>query len=285
MTVAHHIMTLPQALILSVLQGLTELFPFSSLGLTVILPKALGWHINQSGSTFLPFVVMLHVGTASALLIYFWKDWYRIIKGFFESFRKRRTLQENEDARMAWLLIFGTIPAGLLGLLLSHKLKALFAAPTAAAIFLFINGLIMLLGERFRKAAERGDANKKGILQMRPKEAIVVGFAQSLALLPGISRSGVTMVAGLMQDLSHVAAARYSFLLATPIILAAALLEVHHLHGLHGMLGISLIGGVVSGVVAYLSARFLMQYFKFGTLKPFAYISMVLGILSLVFVR
>ena len=303
-------MTWVQSLVLAVLQGVTELFPISSLGHTVIVTALLGWGDLEASPTFLPFLVLFHVGTATALFIYFWRDWFAIIHAFFVTAVKGR-LDAHPQGRLAWLLIAGTIPAGLVGLFLENPLKGLFANPIVAAAFLVVNGFILLVGERARRRAlakesvttrvapaspASGAANGSVAVAEVPaaqpaqlrhfdslswREAILVGLAQALALIPGISRSGVTMVAALRVGMTHADAAAYTFLLATPIIGAAAVLELPQLASTpSSVLVIALVGGVVAGIAAYLSTRFLMRYFETGRLDPFGYYCIVFGLLS-----
>ncbi len=236
-------LTFLQAIVLGVIQGVTELFPISSLGHSVVLPQLLGWTdvvAAQSAqeSYFLAFLVGLHVATALALLMFFRATWARIARGLIASVRTRRI--ETPDQRLAWLLIAATIPAGIAGLLLEHSLRVLFATPLAAAAFLVVNGLILLFGEWVRRRAEvrrlvaAHEASATGDRRLDTlefREAGGVGVAQVFALLPGISRSGITMVAGLTRGLDHEDSARFSFLLATPIILAAGLYKLPDLLG------------------------------------------------------
>ncbi len=280
-----------QAIILGLLQGVTELFPVSSLGHSVILPKLLGWDnvvAAQSAqeSFFLAFLVGMHVATALALLAFFWRDWVRIVGGVLGSVRTRRI--ETPDARLGWLLIVATIPAGLIGLVFEHSLRTVFAKPLLAAGFLFVNGLILLAGEWFRRrAAVRAvatthglnPAGARGLDTLEFHEACVIGVAQIAALMAGISRSGITMVAGLVRGLDHEDAARFSFLLATPIILAAGVYKLPDLLGPNGngVLGQVLAGSVAAGIAAYLSVRFLTRYFTTRTLTPFAIYCLVAG--------
>ena len=274
-------MSVVQALWLAVLQGFSELFPISSIGHTVLVPKLLGWNIDQRSRTFLPFLVTLHLGTAAALLLFFWRDWLALIGALLASVARGK-LSGEPNEHLAWMLVLGTIPAGIIGLFLETPLRRLFAAPELAAVFLIVNGFIMYAGERLRRQAPA--LKSRGLAGLSWRRAVGIGIVQSAALVPGISRSGVTIVAGLLADLEHEAAARFSFLLATPIILAAGLLEVPVLLGTEGrsMLGIALLGGVAAGITAWLSVRFLMRYFTFGRLDPFAYYCWAFGALALI---
>ncbi len=275
-------MSLFQALVLALLQGVTELFPVSSLGHTVILPRLLRWNINQADPTFLAFVVLLHVGTATALVIYFWRDWLAIVRAVLRSMIDGR-MHGTPDERLGWRLIAGTIPAGVVGVLFQKQLQSLFANPRAAAAFLIINGAIMFVGERIRRRAVALDGRTK--LDALPvRTAVSIGSAQILALLPGISRSGTTMVAGLLANLTHEAAARFAFLLATPIIFGAGFLKIPDLFTPTALphLPVYLLGGVAAGVAAFLSVAYLMRYFRVGRLDPFAIYCAAFGILSLI---
>lgn len=269
-------LSLLHALILAVLQGITELFPVSSLAHGVIVPKLLGWHINRQAEGFLPFLVVLHLGTALALLIYFYKDWINLFRGFFIGI-KNKNLNINEDSKTFYLLALATIPAGIIGLLFVHKLKKLFGFTDIAAVFLMVNGVILYLGEKKRK--KQGIAK---ISDMTIAAAVIIGAFQSLALIPGISRSAITMVAALYLGFSHKHAARFSFLLATPIILAAGLLEVPKMLKLHmfHFTAVSLVSGLVAGIAAYLSVYALMKYFnkyEINALYPFVLYCIVFG--------
>jgi undecaprenyl-diphosphatase len=283
-----------QAVVIGLLQGVTELFPISSLGHSVLLPKIFGWDQlakaqSQSESFYLAFLVALHVGTAIALLIYFREDWIRIIRAFFRSIADRRL--ETPDERLAWLLVVATIPAGITGLLFEHELRTVFAKPLAAAVFLMVNGLLLLAGERYRRRAEvralvathatnHHDAEVGRRLDTLDfKEAVAVGVAQVGALFAGISRSGITMIAGLARGLDHEDAARFSFLLATPIIFGAGLIKLPDLFGSlgNGVRGQSLVGAVAAGIAAYVSVKFLMRFFETKTLWPFGIYCLVFG--------
>jgi undecaprenyl-diphosphatase len=280
-----------QAIVLGLLQGVTELFPVSSLGHTVIFPALFGWHgLVQSQSSdesfFLAFLVGMHVATAIALLIYFREQWVRIIRGFFVTLRTRRI--ETADERLAWLLIVATIPAGIVGLAFEHLFRTVFAKPLAAATFLVINGFILLAGDAARRRAEArqpigapgaATAPARRLDNLKFRESGVIGVAQVFALLPGISRSGITMVAGLLRGLDYEDAARFSFLLATPVILAAGIYKLPDLLGPNGN-GVRsqiLVGSIVAGVAAYLAVRFLMRYFETRKLWPFAVYCLVFG--------
>lgn len=327
-------MDLGHVLLLALLQGVTELFPVSSLGHTVIIPGLLGWNETLSSPNFLPLVVALHIGTATALLTFFWRDWLALLRGGLRvtlAGRFTRDVDPQGYGRQLALVVVGTIPAGLIGVLLQTQLEKLFSQPVLAAAFLTANGAVLLAAERLaarqrlmeQKAglaapgvrggismgatAARGGmggtrgrdqwsrgtgpsaAGKetpsgyigKSLDEMSFGQAALIGFAQSFALLPGISRSGATMVAGLANGLSHEAAARFSFLLATPIIAGAGVLELPKLFATGGTtLEYALLGGVVAGVAAYLSVRFLMRYFETNRLDPFAWYCLAAGILA-----
>ena len=270
---------------MGLVQGITELFPISSLGHAVLLPALLGWHNivtseSASESNYLAFLVGLHCATAIALIIFYRSTWAKIIKSFFRSVKTRRV--ETANQRLAWLLIVATIPAGLMGLIFEHKLRTVFAKPLDAAIFLTINGLILLAGEYYRRAALKRRP-RRALANLEYKEAGIVGVAQVLALLAGISRSGITMVAGLVRGLSHEDAAQFSFLLATPIILAAGVYKLHDFLGPNGngIRGQVIVGSLAAGIAAYFSVRFLTRYFQTRTLTPFAVYSLVVGILMI----
>jgi undecaprenyl-diphosphatase len=317
-----------EASVVGLIQGVTELFPVSSLGHNVLLPALIGgsWatdlNVAASESPYLAFIVGLHVATAIALLIYFWRDWVRIIGGFFSSIRDRRI--ETVDQKLAWMIILATIPVGLVGVVFEHEFRVLFAKPIRAAIFLVINGLILFAGEKFRTrrslAADAEIATEEDLTERRAAgsgvamhasgqravkqleatravqadqrltavgflQALVIGSSQILALLAGISRDGVVMVSGMFRGLSRQDAARFSFLLSTPVILAAGVLKLPDLtgplgKGIHGQV---IVGSVLSGVGAYLSVRFLMKYFQTRTLTPFAVYCVVAGLGSIIY--
>jgi undecaprenyl-diphosphatase len=276
-----------QAIILGAVQGISEPFPISSLGHSVLLPKLLGWEIHQNDDYFLTFLVATHCATALVLFLFFLDDWKRIWHGFARSVRGRSTPRDL-DARLAWVIIIGTIPAGILGLALEHKLRALFASPTSAAIFLTINGVLLLAVERFRRRPPRpGDGEGDGderIAKMGFRQAVGIGAAQALALIPGISRSGVTMGGGLLTGLSNEDAARYAFLLATPVIAAAGLLKLPELLGSagDGVRGQALVGAIAAAITTWAAVKFLLKYFETSRLTPFGYYCIGAGLFCLV---
>ena len=344
-------MTYPEAMVVGLIQGVSELFPVSSLGHNVLIPALIGgsWgsdlNVSKAESPYLAFIVGLHVATAIALMIYFWRDWIRIIGGFFSSIIRREL--RSTDQKMAWMLILATIPVGLVGLFFEHKFRVLFGKPVRAAIFLVINGVILFAGERFRtRKSLRADAEVAALRtgpQPSPQpqqvaaaatatataagagpaavahppshasgqrasrleevavaeqsdrrlvaigfpEAVVIGCAQILALLAGISRDGVAMVAGMGRGLSREDAARFAFLLATPVILAAGVLKLPDLMGHlgNGIRGQILVGSILSGIGAYLSVRFLIKYFQTRTLTPFAVYCVLFGLGSIIYLQ
>jgi undecaprenyl-diphosphatase len=317
-------LTYLESAVVGLIQGVSEMFPVSSLGHNVLIPAIVGgsWardlNVASPESPYLAFIVGLHVATAIALLIYFWRDWIRIIGGFLSSLRDRRVA--TDDQKLAWMIILATIPVGLVGLAFEHTFRVLFAKPILAGIFLAVNGLILIAGERYRTRAslaadvavapvreppqavavslrqEGGVALRevehvdtlradRRLASMGYRQAVVVGSAQILALLAGISRDGVTIVAGMARGLSREDAARFAFLLATPVILAAGALKIPDLLGPlgNGIRGQILLGRVLSGVGAYLSVRFLLRYLRTRTLTPFGVYCLVAGLASVIY--
>ncbi len=300
-------LTYLEAIVVGAFQGVTELFPVSSLGHSILVPALVGgrWahdlSVSAPESPYLAFIVGLHVATAAALLVFFWRDWLRIVAGFVSSLRYRRLRTSGE--RLAWLLIVGTIPVGICGLLLEHLFRTTLGRPIPAAAFLIANGVVLYVAERLRRRADAAapvpattaaggpgsarDADAAAdarLAQMSLGRGALIGSAQVLALLPGLSRSGVTMAAGLLRGLSHEDAARFSFLLATPVILAAGALKIPDLvgplgAGIHGPI---IAGSIASFVSAYLAVRFLTRYFETRTLTPFAIYCVLFGTASLI---
>ena len=318
-------MTYPEAAVIGLIQGVSELFPVSSLGHSVLIPALVGgsWakDLNAAApsSPYLAFVVGLHVATAIGMLVYFWRDWLRLIGAFFTSIAHRKA--RTADERLIWMIIFATIPVGLVGLVADHETRVLFAKPVLAGVFLIVNGAILFAGERFRPQRSRdadreleeqaaggppgrpAAAHASGQRAVRQQElsvairaderlsamsyvqAVSIGTVQILALLAGISRDGVAMVAGLFRGLAREDAARFAFLLATPVILAAGLLELPKLtgplgNGIHGQI---LVGSVLSGLGAYVSVRFLVRYFRTRSLTPFAIYCVIFGLFSVIY--
>ncbi|HVM73405.1 MAG TPA: undecaprenyl-diphosphate phosphatase [Candidatus Paceibacterota bacterium] len=272
-------LTILQALILGTLQGVSELFPISSLGHSVLVPALLHWNIDQSSDAFLSFVVLTHLATALALLLFFYRDWARIIRDLYRSFLNQRI--ETVHARIGLLIVMSSLPVGLLGLLFQTKLQLLFAAPKLVALVLVGNGIMLFIAEWLCSSAQSGADDRK-LARMSWMQAFTIGLAQCLALIPGLSRTGVTMAAGLGNGFSRDNAARYSFLLATPVIFAAALLKVPRIITHHGEWSPALVGFCAAFIAAYLSVRYLTTYFQTKTLRPFALYCIVAGIVSLV---
>jgi len=273
-----------QAMLLAVLQGVSELFPISSLGHTVLIPALLHWRIDRNDETFLAFVVALHLGTAVALVVFYRRDWAAIVRALVGSVARAK-LSADPVERLGWLLVIGTIPVGVLGALFEKSVRGAFGSTTIVAAFLVANGFVMFLGERMRRTAQaRAAGSERPLHELTYGNAATVGLAQGLALLPGISRSGCSIVAGLALDLSHEDAARYSFLLATPVIAAASLLELPKLFSpaARSMLTYSAVGGVLAAVTAYASVAFLTKYFETNDLRPFGWYCIVVGSVALV---
>lgn len=288
------ILTYLQAIVIGLLQGVTELFPISSLGHSVIVPYLFGWNKivtsqSTSESFFLAFLVALHVATATALFIFYRKQWYRLIKGFFTSLRFRSI--KTADEKLIWLIIIATIPAGLTGLIFEHSLRTQFAKPLSAVIFLFINGIILLIGDNYAKKRAHNQRDYKlsttvahTAKNITPTRSALIGTSQILALFAGISRSGITMVSGLFSGLDYEDSARFSFLLATPIIFAAGIYKLPDLFGSlgNGVRGQVIVGALAAGIAAYLSVRFLDKYFQNKSLRPFAIYSMLMSVFVII---
>jgi undecaprenyl-diphosphatase len=297
LAIASSLITTFQAIVLGALQGISELFPISSLGHTVLFPHLFGWDNivkwqSQPESPWLAFIVMLHVGSAIGLLIYFWRDWVAIVRAFFATLRKRRA--DTPTERLSWLIVCASIPVGILGIVLEHPARTATAKPIVAAIFLVVNGCVLMGAERLRRRAEvRALARREGVKEdggrrldtLEYKEAGVIGVAQSTALVAGISRDGMVMAAGLARGLDNSDAARYAFLLATPIILAAGLYKLPDLTGPlgAGIRGPAIIAAVVAAIFAVGTVHFLTRYFKRGNLRPFGIYCIVFGLAMVIY--
>lgn len=266
--------------LLALLQGVSELFPVSSLGHSVLVPALLHWPINRDSAWFLPFLVVLHLGTAGALLIYFRHEWAILLRGAWQA----RGRSDTPESRLFWLLVLATVPGGLLGLLFEHRIRDLFGSLTVAAVFLMLNGVLLIWGDCLKQRVAR-----HRLEQLTWRSALAIGCAQALALIPGLSRSGATLLAGLGAGLDYAAAARFSFLLATPIIAAAGVLELPKLlqAGLPPRgLELMLVSGLLAGLAAYLSTWFLMRYFRtheLTALRPFGFYCLLAGAVALRF--
>jgi undecaprenyl-diphosphatase len=275
-----------QAIVLGLTQGIAEPFPVSSLGHGVILPRLAGWHIHQNDKFFLTFLIATHLATAIVLLLFFLRDWVEIVKGLWRSLQMREIRADDKYARLGWLLVAGTIPVGIIGLLLQDPLRKLFASPQLAAGFLVVNGVALLLFERLRRRPPRpgdheGDVDGR-LSRLTWRQAIAVGTSQAAALIPGISRSGFTMGGGLAVGLSNEDSARFGFLLATPVIFAAAALKLPELFGSagKGVRGPALVAGLCAAVTTFFAIRFLLRYFETKRLSPFGIYCIAAGLIA-----
>lgn len=283
--------TATQAIILGLVQGFTELFPISSLGHSVLLPSLLGWKLDQSAPYFIVFLVATHLATALVLIAFYFRDWIRIAQGFLRTIIYRRVEQRDVYAKLAWLLIAATVPAGLLGFIFQKKLGELFASPHIVAVFLIGNGVMLFVIEKLKKqpsvhvqSGQGGLGLDTSISRLTAFQAVRAGMMQVLALLPGFSRTGASLGGGLLAGLDHAAAVRFSFLLATPIILAAAALKLPILFTTHGYpVHEILMGMAAAAIAAFISVLFLTRYFRANTLYPFAYYCMIAGAGSIIF--
>ncbi len=276
-----------QAIILGLLQGVSELFPISSLGHSVILPRLLGWNIHQNDGYFLTFLIATHFATAIVLFLFFIKDWYKILLGFLRSIKEREIKESDTYAKLAWLLIIGTIPAGIIGILFQDTLRTLFASAQIAAFFLFLNGFLLLGAEKLRKITKQNELIDQdlSISKLRYLQAAKIGLIQVIALIPGLSRTGSTIAGSLLVGLSHRDSIRFSFLLATPIIGAAALLKLPDVFtSYHALFGQFIVGFFASAISAFFAVTFLTKYFQKNTLLPFGIYCLVIGgVTSLLF--
>ncbi|WEO99575.1 undecaprenyl-diphosphate phosphatase [Streptomyces sp. FXJ1.172] len=300
------VLTYPEAIGVGLLQGVTELFPVSSLGHSILIPALLGGHwkhdldVSADNSLYLNELVGLHLATALALVVFFWRDWVRVIRGLSTSITQRRI--QTVDQRLAWLIIAACIPVGVAGVALDKVFRTTLGRPVPTAIFLALNGIVLYVTERLRRGGtgrrRAADAVAPGeehlspdelsdrrITRMTIRQALVIGAAQILALLPGISRSGSTISAGIFRGLNHEDSARFAFLLATPVIGGAALLKLPPLLGPegNGLRGPLLAGSVAAFIAAYLATRYLVKYFENRTLVPFAVYCTLAGLGSLAY--
>jgi undecaprenyl-diphosphatase len=281
-----------QAIIMGLLQGITELFPISSLGHSVILPKLFGWGLDQKAPEFLNFLIATHLATAIVLFFFFLRDWIEIVKGLGRSIRDRKIAPSDTYAKLGWLLVVGTVPAGIIGLVLEKPIRNLFGSPLIACVFLVVNGLVLFGAERLRTRDSRraaahattATASDAEIANLPWKRSLAIGTAQAAALIPGISRSGSSMAGGLLSGLNNENAARFSFLLATPIIGAAAVLKLPDLFtpAMADERGVFLVGALCAAVAAWFATKFLLRFFETRTLTPFAIYSVVGGVIYFV---
>ena len=283
----HNLISYFQAAVLGLLQGVAEPFPISSLGHGVILPRLAGWTFQRANDDrFLTFLVATHIATALVLLAFFFKDWVLIVKGLFRSLREREVREDDTYARLGWLLVVGTIPAGLLGVLLQDSLRKLFASASAAAAFLIVNGVALLVFERLRRRQPTpedhlGDSDAR-LAKLTWRQGLAIGTAQGAGLVPGCSRSGFAMGGGLLSGLSNEDAVRFAFLLATPIIFAAGALKLPDLlgHKGDGLRGPALVGGLCAAVTTVFAVKFLLRYFETNRLTPFGIYCIVAGVVT-----
>ncbi|MCQ4082432.1 undecaprenyl-diphosphate phosphatase [Streptomyces sp. RB6PN25] len=300
------VLTYPEAIGVGLLQGVTELFPVSSLGHSILVPALLGgqWkrdlNVSADGSLYLNELVGLHLATALALVAYFWRDWIRVIRGLISSIAQRRIA--TVDQRLAWLLVMATIPVGIAGVALDKVFRTMLGQPVPTSVFLALNGVVLFLTEQLRRGGtgrrragasvapgeedlSADELSDRRITRLSIPHAMLIGSAQILALLPGISRSGSTISAGIFRGLNHEDSARFAFLLATPVIGGAALLKLPPLLGPagNGLRGPLLVGSVAAFIAAYLATRYLVRYFENRTLIPFAVYCTLAGLGSLVY--
>ncbi len=268
-------LTLLQTIILGIVQGLTEFLPISSSGHLVLLPHLLGWEMPAQ-DTFI-FDVLVQVATLLAVIVYFWDDLWRIALAFGRGLVQRAPLAEA-DSRMGWYLILATIPAGVVGLLVKDQVEAAFASPRAAAGFLLLTAALLVIAERIGKRS-RDEQTFTWV------DALAMGAAQILAIFPGVSRSGSTIAGGMLRDLDRPTAARFSFLMSVPVMLAAGALALKDLLALPHLAQILppfLAGFAAAAIVGYLSIRWLLRYLTRHSLYVFAAYCAALGLLVLV---
>jgi len=256
-----------QALLLGIVQGLTEFLPISSSAHLILLPWFFRWNSPLVDS--LTFDVALHAGTLLAVLWYFWRDWIDLIMGFLGVLARRRIGSFHE--RLIVYIIFSTIPAAVVGFLLEKTIEVGFRNPALIAVPLILVSFLMIY-------AERRPPSSYPLERINLKDSLIIGFAQALALLPGVSRSGITITTGLLRGYRREAATRFSFLLSTPAIAGAAILHLGHLpKEMASEWPIFAIGLASSGIIGYLTIAFLMRYLREHTLNAFAYYRLALA--------
>jgi undecaprenyl-diphosphatase len=280
-------LSLFQAIVLGLVQGITELFPISSLGHSILIPAIFGWHVDQNANFFLMFLVATHFATALVLFIIYRRDWLEILRGMGRSLAAREI--KEPSAKLGWLLVVATIPAGIAGVLFETQVQNLFSSPRTVAIFLALNAVLLLIAESLRRRnIKEADASNTRISEhLSWWQSIKIGALQVVSLLPGFSRTGSTLAGGLISGLSHEDALRFSFLLATPIIAAAAILKLPELaaSGNGQAIETAIVGAIAAGAAAYVAAKFLVRYFKTKTLTPFAIYCLTAGVLCFLFLK
>ena len=281
--------TYGQAVIIGFIQGITELFPISSLGHAILIPAWLGGSfkdfISDENQTYLLISIAMHLASSVALFLVFRKRWQNLIFGSFSALKSRNF--QNTQFKVLSYIIIATIPVGILGLAFDDYFQSIFGKPEFSAIFLTINGLILIGAERLSRrdvAHELLDSDAEIDHRVNVKSAVVIGFGQSLALFAGISRFGVTMSAGLLSKLNHSVASDFAFLLSLPVILGASIVKLPELFttDANQLMRQIIAGSIVSFICTYISVTFLVRWFKTRTLYPFAIYCLIVGILSFV---
>ncbi|NCU78341.1 MAG: undecaprenyl-diphosphate phosphatase [Actinobacteria bacterium] len=281
--------TYGQAVIIGAIQGITELFPISSLGHAILVPAWLGGtfreFISSENQSYLLVTIAMHLASSVALFIVFRKRWTRLISGSLSAV-KNRNLQSTQFRVLSYILI-ATVPVGILGLAFDDYFQSIFGNPKFSSIFLTINGLILVGAERLAKRDqlhELTDSDAEIDQRVNVRRSVVIGFGQSLALFAGISRFGVTMSAGLLSKLNHSVASDFAFLLSLPVILGASIVKLPDLFttDTNQIIGQIIVGSIVSFICTYISVTFLVKWFKTRTLYPFAIYCLVFGIISFV---
>ncbi len=267
-------MTPLQALVLGIVQGLTEFLPVSSSGHLVLVPALLGWEF-PADQAFV-FDVLVQVGTLAAVFVYFWPDLSNIARGMLRGLRSGRPFADA-DARLGWLLLLATVPAGAAGLLVKPQVEAAFSSSRATSLLLLVTALLLVF-------AERASGNGRRAESLGWKDALIIGGFQIMAIFPGVSRSGSTIAGGMAQGLSRAESARFSFLMAIPVMLAAgllSLLDLKDVAGLDAFLPSLATGFAAAAVSGYLAIRWLVGYLKSHRLYGFAVYVAALSVVSL----